>query len=155
MIMGAAGSVQETRYKPAQDKVVREAQCKPAQDKHALESVVVKAKPGAMNSPGGSHRSVALALTDEMLLEAAKEGDAAEVARLLGEGANPSAHTDSVGNAALSQAATLGHAACAEELLRGGAQHDHASDKENFTALMGAAYGGHRGCVGEFASLLP
>eukprot|EP01045_Picozoa_sp_COSAG04_P000339 COSAG04_NODE_7_length_45988_cov_220.188869_24_plen_356_part_00 len=85
------------------------------------------------------------AVLNVQLCAAAREGDAAAIERLAGEGASPDAK-DRDGDPAVWLAAYEGHPAAVEALLRGGAAVDAVSSN-GVTALMGAAHQGQAECA--------
>lgn len=84
-------------------------------------------------------------------LQAAKEGNAAELAKGLGAGL-PAAMYDEDGITALMMAAMSGNVEACGVLMRGGADVNEAECTNSRTPLMFAAQGGHTALVSDFLS---
>lgn len=77
-----------------------------------------------------------------LLLQAAAQGDAVSLRRLLAEGVPATAADPERGFTALHNASAMGHVAFVDRLLGAGA-HVDATDRNGVTALISAAYHGH------------
>lgn len=96
----------------------------------------------AVAQHAGAGSSARVASGEELLLQAAAQGDAVSARRLLAEGVAASTQDAQRGFSALHNAAAMGHVAIVELLMAAGAPVD-AQDRNGVTALISAAYHGH------------